>query len=230
MLMDPNLETQEGNPYPTQQQTGHNTDDLLPPDPLLQSDTYIVEVDNATPLRTRVPPPESELGKMADTAKNQATESSQKRAKRKQLSEESIERPSWLPENWKMDVRVRHSGATAGSTDRYYIEPVTGKRFRSSKEVLHYLETGSTRKSSESPVVSQKQQKKSSSSKETKPTPFYFDFENPPQNVSWVQTNASEDTWTPHSLHGVVPECIQKEWSTVFSSVTQEIGRKFAPP
>ncbi|RAL38266.1 unnamed protein product [Cuscuta campestris] len=230
--MDPSLETQEGKPRPTRKKAGLNPDDFMPPpDPLLQSDAYIEVDTDAVPLRTQVAQPESEPGMTADTVTDQAADSSQRRARRKQVSEESVERPSWLPENWKMDVRVRNSGATAGTVDRYYIDPVSGKRFRSSKEVLHYLETGSKRKPSESPGANPKQQKKSSSStKETKPTPFYFDFENPPQNVSWVHTSTPGDNWAPHSIHGIVPECIQTEWSTVFSSVTKEMGQNHTPP
>ncbi|XP_031099335.1 methyl-CpG-binding domain-containing protein 5-like [Ipomoea triloba] len=225
--MDPNLDTQEPQPqpYPTRPQNGQHADDLMPPDPLLRSDAYI-EVDmEATPLRSRVvvDPPEMS----ADTVTDQAADSSQRRARRKMLPEDAAERPAWLPENWKMELRVRNSGATAGSIDRYYIDPVSGKKFRSSKEVLHYLETGTKRKPSDSPGGSQKQKKSSPMPK--KAPPFYFDFENPPQSVSWVQTNAPGDAWTPYSCHGMVPECIRNEWSTVFSSVTQVVGQKNAP-
>nr|GMD19195.1 60S ribosomal protein L3 [Ipomoea batatas] len=80
---------------------------------------------------------------------------------------------------------------------------------------------------SDSPGGSQKQKKSSPMPK--KAPPFYFDFENPPQSVSWVQTNAPGDAWTPYSCHGMVPECIRNEWSTVFSSVTQVVGQKNAP-
>ncbi|KAG6432768.1 hypothetical protein SASPL_104355 [Salvia splendens] len=53
------------------------------------------------------------------------------------------ERPSWLPENWTIELRRRTSGATAGQTDRYYIEPAGQRTFRSKVEVLQFLETGS---------------------------------------------------------------------------------------
>lgn len=32
--------------------------------------------------------------------------------------EEMSKRPSWLPDDWKIDLRVRSSGATAGMIDR----------------------------------------------------------------------------------------------------------------
>ncbi|KAK8637569.1 hypothetical protein V6N13_136045 [Hibiscus sabdariffa] len=50
---------------------------------------------------------------------------------------------SWLPPGWLIEDRVRSSGATAGLVDRYYFEPSSGRRFRSKKEVLYFLETGS---------------------------------------------------------------------------------------
>ncbi|KAK4739333.1 hypothetical protein R3W88_003030 [Solanum pinnatisectum] len=41
------------------------------------------------------------------------------------------ERPSWLPEDWKFKSVGRMGGATAGLTDHYYYESLSGKRFRS---------------------------------------------------------------------------------------------------
>ncbi|KAH6836794.1 methyl-CPG-binding domain protein 5 [Perilla frutescens var. hirtella] len=73
------------------------------------------------------------------------------RAVRRRNPDEMLKRPSWLPEDWTIDLRVRSSGATAGLIDRYYVEPSGHRKFRSKIEVLHYLETGSKpkRKSSE---------------------------------------------------------------------------------
>ncbi|XP_047980434.1 methyl-CpG-binding domain-containing protein 5-like isoform X1 [Salvia hispanica] len=65
------------------------------------------------------------------------------------------ERPSWLPENWTFELRRRNSGATAGQTDRYYIEPTGKHRFRSKLEVLHFLETGSTRPKRKAPSATE---------------------------------------------------------------------------
>ncbi|CAO2840668.1 unnamed protein product [Amaranthus hypochondriacus] len=53
-----------------------------------------------------------------------------------------IPTPDWLPPDWTCIERVRASGATAGTRDKYYIEPGTKRRFRSKKEVEHYLKTG----------------------------------------------------------------------------------------
>ncbi|KAL8479969.1 hypothetical protein ACS0TY_026272 [Phlomoides rotata] len=61
---------------------------------------------------------------------------------RRRNREEMSKRPSWLPEDWTIDLRVRSSGATAGLIDRYYVEPTGQRRFRSKNEVEHFLQTG----------------------------------------------------------------------------------------
>ncbi|XP_042041741.1 methyl-CpG-binding domain-containing protein 5-like [Salvia splendens] len=65
------------------------------------------------------------------------------------------ERPSWLPENWTTELRRRSSGATAGQTDRYYIEPTGKRRFRSKLEVLRFLETGSSKPKRKAPSATE---------------------------------------------------------------------------
>jgi hypothetical protein len=45
-----------------------------------------------------------------------------------------------LPSGWKTMTRIRTSGKTVGSKDRYYIAPVGKKKFRSIAEVKRYLE------------------------------------------------------------------------------------------
>ncbi|XP_060966754.1 methyl-CpG-binding domain-containing protein 7 isoform X3 [Cannabis sativa] len=44
-----------------------------------------------------------------------------------------------LPDGWIIETKVRTSGATAGRIDRYYVEPGTGRQFRSSREVERHL-------------------------------------------------------------------------------------------
>ncbi|KAJ6811413.1 methyl-CpG-binding domain-containing protein 13 [Iris pallida] len=48
----------------------------------------------------------------------------------------AAERPDWLPEDWKMEVKWRKDGERA---DRYYICPKSGKVLRSKPEVFRYL-------------------------------------------------------------------------------------------
>ncbi|XP_058099242.1 methyl-CpG-binding domain-containing protein 5-like isoform X2 [Magnolia sinica] len=50
--------------------------------------------------------------------------------------------PDWLPPGWLTEVKVRTSGVTAGTKDKYFYDPVSRRRFRSKKEVFSFLETG----------------------------------------------------------------------------------------
>ena len=43
-----------------------------------------------------------------------------------------------LPEGWRIEVLTRKSGATSGTTDKYYISPA-GKKFRSFSKVKEDL-------------------------------------------------------------------------------------------
>ncbi|KAM3202153.1 hypothetical protein P3L10_029777 [Capsicum annuum] len=82
--------------------------------------------------------------------------------------EVNVKRSSWLLEDWKFETKVRTNGASAGAVDNYYYEPVSGKRFRSKPDVLHFLEMGGRCKRSTggdatpSETPNSKKQKKSS--------------------------------------------------------------------
>ncbi|XP_021730476.1 uncharacterized protein LOC110697407 [Chenopodium quinoa] len=51
---------------------------------------------------------------------------------------EQIRAEDWLPEGWKIEIRVRKSG----KKDRYYTDPVNGYIFRSLKDIDRYLLSG----------------------------------------------------------------------------------------
>lgn len=108
---------------------GDFPDDCLPPDPLLQSGTYIHADSNATVENTperslldepHVSDPMPAAAATESTAEIQTVSTELVTPKRRlnKSVEVTSERPSWLPENWKIEMRVRTSGATAGSTDR----------------------------------------------------------------------------------------------------------------
>ncbi|NP_001316316.1 methyl-CpG-binding domain-containing protein 5 [Solanum lycopersicum] len=217
-------------------------DDSLPRDPLLQSGTYIDAESNVdttpnkgvrpnagnVPDLTPAPAEGTQEIQSVDTVAQTVTPLRYG----SRSAEVSVERPTWLPESWRFEAKVRTSGATAGTVDRYYYEPVTGSKFRSKTEVLYFLETGGKRKKaitgttgsgtdatpSETPPI--KKQKKSIS-KTKKVTSFYFDSGNPPQSVCWVQTDTSADTWTPSCNGSVVPGTRKQEWDAVFLSVSK---------
>lgn len=57
-------------------------------------------------------------------------------------SVEVISSPDWLPEGWVTELKTRGSGNSAGSKDKYFVDPVSNRRFRSRKEVVAYIERG----------------------------------------------------------------------------------------
>ncbi|XP_004294545.1 PREDICTED: methyl-CpG-binding domain-containing protein 5-like [Fragaria vesca subsp. vesca] len=176
-------------------------------DPLLQSGAFI---DGSTMEESQ------EVGKAQS---NGTADGSAGRAKAKGSDPMSMD---WLPAGWRVEYKVRSSGATAGSTDRYYHDPVSGRRFRSKKEVLHFLETGTPKKNTNSDKTTvessaSKRQRKSS----TKPSPAVnFDFFDVPAKVEWVLTDSSQWTWTPFIGDQKVPESTAKEWATAFTVFT----------
>ncbi|XP_049389906.1 methyl-CpG-binding domain-containing protein 6-like [Solanum stenotomum] len=118
------------------------------------------------------------------------------------------ERPSWLPEDWKFKSVVRMGGATAGVTDHYYYEPLSGKRFRSKIAVLDFL---SKKADSETPKGRNKEVE----------TTFFFDSVNPPESVCWTLTDSNEDTWIPSINGDMISEMEKQQWDVVFSSVSK---------
>ncbi|XP_016546119.1 methyl-CpG-binding domain-containing protein 5 [Capsicum annuum] len=56
--------------------------------------------------------------------------------------EVNVKRPSWLSEDWKFCT----NGASIGTVDNYYYDPVSETKFQSKTEVLDFLVTGSKHK------------------------------------------------------------------------------------
>ncbi|XP_059627756.1 methyl-CpG-binding domain-containing protein 5-like [Cornus florida] len=248
---------QSDNPNPPESHQNHA--DSISPDPLLQSGTFIdatvnpqeeqtpgraqnggvehTESRQPEPLQSHHDEPVAGISNSANgvTAAPVAEKSPSSRRKNKVAEATAAsalvpERPDWLPEDWTMQCTIRSSGATAGSIDKYYVEPVAGRRFRSKQEVLYFLETGSKRKrklnpdadatSSESPGAP-KQKKSGSKKKKKKPSapPPNFDFDNVPEEVSWVLTDASSGTWSPYIGDEKVPQSTKQEWAAALEFV-----------
>ncbi|KAL7127086.1 hypothetical protein ABFS83_14G231000 [Erythranthe nasuta] len=150
---------------PTASPTGQPAADPTSPDPLLDSGAFIDPDRNNSGAES----PENQQDE--DNAENvnfepgvviaaepismlrpgESSVETTARAVRRRDPDEMLKRPSWLPEDWKIDLRVRSSGATAGLIDRYYVEPTGNRKFRSKNEVVHYLETGSKLKRKSTP-------------------------------------------------------------------------------
>ncbi|CAN4120188.1 unnamed protein product [Withania somnifera] len=202
----------------------------LPPDPLLQSGTYI-DVETATPNKDV-----ADEGKVSDLATApeeskiemqkavQETENVKTARRASRSTEGNVERPSWLPDDWGFDTKVRTNGATAGLVDRYYYEPVSGAKFRSKAEVLYFLETGGKRKKANTGTGSdatQKAEEECLEKRKKKSTDFYFDSANPPHSVCWIQTDSSADTWVASVNGHMVPDSQKQQWDAVYSTVAK---------
>ncbi|GMI81782.1 methyl-CPG-binding domain 6 [Hibiscus trionum] len=207
--------------YPVQPST---TD--LPYHPLLKPGAFIDANDqNQSPE-----PPESRNGSTPNGAKSEtpaqgsdiSSSSAEPKGKRRVVPPET-----WLPAGWLIEDRVRSSGATAGLVDKYYVDPSSGRKFRSKKEVLHYLETGM-------PPPKKKKGAETSGSEDVgtgnsggnkkkkpdkKPKPLNFDFINVPRKVDWLLTNASEDRWTPFLGDDQVAKPTRQDWAAAFASL-----------
>ncbi|KAK8485067.1 hypothetical protein V6N11_031087 [Hibiscus sabdariffa] len=198
----------------------------LPSDPLLKPGAFI----DANGQRQSAEPTKTRNGSVPNGAQPEilapdpvnSSFSADPKVKRRVVAPES-----WLPPGWLIEDRVRSSGATAGVVDRYYFEPSSGRRFRSKKEVVYFLETGSPppkrKKGSEgssseglSTGNSPGNKKKKS---DKKPKPLNFDFVNVPEKVDWLLTDACADYWTAFVGNKVVPESTRQDWVAAFSSL-----------
>ncbi|PHT27747.1 hypothetical protein CQW23_32648 [Capsicum baccatum] len=193
-------------------------DDGIPPDSSLQSETYISSETNATFETTK---PEKadfvvEEGKEVDLATPVSVESESKMEvqmtklvaemvtpvhKVNRSVEVNVKRPSWMSEDWKFERIFHTNGASAGTVDIYYYEPVSGKKFWSMPEVLRFLKTGTMRKRSTGGDAT---------------------------SICWVLTDSSADTWAPFVHGNMVPEGQRQEWDAVFSTVSQRNANRDA--
>ncbi|CAK7331540.1 unnamed protein product [Dovyalis caffra] len=147
------------------------------------------------------------------------------RAKRRS-SETAIDM-SWLPPGWVVEDRVRTSGATAGTIDKYYIDPASGRKFRSKKDVQYYLDTGTLKKKGKVTENSDADTNSAENSKgnknksgANKSFAWNFDSINVPGRTEWVLTDANEDAWTPFIDGKKVPLYDKEQWDFAFASLT----------
>ncbi|GMI92150.1 METHYL-CPG-BINDING DOMAIN PROTEIN 05, methyl-CPG-binding domain protein 5 [Hibiscus trionum] len=187
----------------------------LPSDPLLKPGAFI----EANGQNQSAEPSETPNGSQSETP-DISPSSAESKGKRRVVPSEA-----WLPAGWLIEDRVRSSGATAGLVDKYYVDPSSGRKFRSKKEVLYYLETGvppPKKKKGTEPYGSEdvgtwnsggNKQKRP----DKKPKPLNFDFIDVPQKADWLLTNASEDFWTPFFGNDQVAEPTRQNWDAAFA-------------
>ncbi|XP_022753830.1 methyl-CpG-binding domain-containing protein 5-like [Durio zibethinus] len=196
--------------------------DHLPSEPLLKPEAFV----DANAQNQSAEWPKSPNGAQPETpalGPYNSPSSAEPKVKRRVVAPKT-----WLPAGWLVEYRVRSSGATAGLVDKYYVDPSSGRKFRSKKEVLYFLETGmlqpKRKKGTETPgseevstgISAGNKQKKS----DKKPKPLNFDFSNVPEKVGWLLMNASADSWTPFLGDDQVPESTRQDWTAAFTSLT----------
>ncbi|KAI5321990.1 PREDICTED: methyl-CpG-binding domain-containing [Prunus dulcis] len=230
--LNPTRSTPDRRPnYPDYRAGTLNSD--IPPDPLLRQGSFIdatTRTSNGQNVKEAQKPRRApEQSKCAEPATSgsgmENPDGGAGRVKRKGFVE-PLE--NWLPQGWSVEERVRASGATAGSTDRYYVDPVSGRRFRSKVEVLYFLETGTIKRKKttenasgdKTSVEGSGSHKQKKSSTKPKSSALNFDFVNVPENVVWVLTDSSAGSWTPFIGNREVPESTTQEWAAAFTSAT----------
>ncbi|OMO67764.1 Methyl-CpG DNA binding protein [Corchorus capsularis] len=200
----------------------------LPSDPLLKPGAFIDANGQDRSFETPPKRPNGSIPNGAAQGADKSPSSAEPKAKRRVVPPET-----WLPAGWLVEDRVRTSGATAGTVDKYYVDPSSGCKFRSKKEVLYYLETGTKRKKGTEtssgceevpPVVSSGKKQKKTPKKQK---PLNFDFHNVPEKVNWLLTNASADSWTPFLGDGQVPESTRQDWAAAFAAKTSSSSNGF---
>ncbi|XP_065879949.1 methyl-CpG-binding domain-containing protein 5-like [Euphorbia lathyris] len=197
-------------------------DSTLPADPLLQNGSFIDAT--AQPSINRKTDNNKPAAPQSSTSLNGAQSATPIKSRRKvpvTTASPPSDSTSWLPPGWLVEDRLRINGATAGTMDRYYIEPVTNRRFRSKVEVQHYLATGELLKNkrkkeaenSKTDVNPQEVSGKKKGSKKAKGPDMTFDRLNVPDRIEWALTNANEDVWTPFfDGDKKVPEFTKQNW------------------
>ncbi|KAF5744601.1 Methyl-CPG-binding domain protein 5 putative isoform 1 [Tripterygium wilfordii] len=134
-----------------------------------------------------------------------------------------------LPSGWLVEDRIRNNGATAGTVDKYYIDPVSGFKFRSKKEVFEFLETGTPRKKRKAGELSDADKNTSGGSvkrksKKSDAKALNFDYGNVPEKVEWVLADSLQDSWTPYIGDVKVSEPRKREWMAAFASPMTKSG------
>ncbi|XP_057534538.1 methyl-CpG-binding domain-containing protein 7 isoform X1 [Amaranthus tricolor] len=128
---------------------------------------------------------------------------------------------SILPDGWIVEDIPRK---TSFRSDRYFIEPETGKKFRSVPEVQRYLALQKYRSRCRSlPFRNHSTGPRSPAPrKKNKNTSFKIfktsivDLTNPPEMVSWVFSGDGKDDWSPLVEECVLPDYVKEQWAETF--------------
>ncbi|KAF4362204.1 methyl-CpG-binding domain-containing protein 5 [Cannabis sativa] len=196
----------------------------FPPDPLLKPGSFIGATTNGQSsvdfLKAQTQMAETRkssngVSASPDNTNGTVPASNSGKGIRKPLEAELY----WLPPGWTVEVKVRASGASAGTTDRYYFDPVSKRRFRSKKEVLYFLQTGTRPKrkiDADAASVDNSGEHKQKASTSEKGSVKNFNFSDVPENVQWVLSDSSED-WKAFIGNDQVLESSKRDWLAAFT-------------
>ncbi|KAL0709962.1 hypothetical protein Bca4012_016940 [Brassica carinata] len=116
-----------------------------------------------------------------------------------------------LPDGWIVEEKHRRNYSRI---DRFYIEPGTGKKFRSLPAVETYLNGTADSVDSEQLSILANQNGIGCESVAIDP--------NPPEKVKWVLTGPGGNMFSAHVSGSDVSSSVQKTWSEAFVSLIQE--------
>ncbi|CAN8248475.1 unnamed protein product [Cochlearia groenlandica] len=230
-------------PSDQHKQTGSIAGDF-PPDPLLASGSFISSAGDGTlDSDTKRRPIQGgfDMSNGTDQAVNTSPDITAQQTESKSRKRAAPGDNNWLPPGWRVEDKVRTSGATAGSVDKYYYEPITGRKFRSRTEVLYYLEHGTSKKGGKRAENtdshsdhfgggqgSYRSTRKAKEPPPPPPRPLNFDFENPPEKVSWSMIDSGEEAWTPFVGEDKVQDSMRQDWCNAFTVITTRNASKLS--
>ncbi|XP_065866468.1 uncharacterized protein [Euphorbia lathyris] len=134
-----------------------------------------------------------------------------------------------MPSRWDVEEKPPNNISYAGTVDRTYIEPGTGKRFRSLISVERHTGEGSRRAATPKPhqlyLTDGKQHTtmaKASTPGDHSPSSSFgcekastIRPRKPPANVKWVLSPVGS-IWKPFINDSLVPESLKRKWSQAF--------------
>lgn len=126
---------------------------------------------------------------------------------------------SLIPDGWIVEDIPRKCGFRS---DRYYIEPITGQKFRSLPEVQRYLQGEKKRSARRALAFSNhaRAPRSSSTKKKNKSIKMLkdaiIDLTNPPEKINWVFSGDGRDSWSPLLEECMIPDYVKEQWSETF--------------
>ncbi|PIA39125.1 hypothetical protein AQUCO_02700363v1 [Aquilegia coerulea] len=183
---------------------------------LLVSESEI-KTPSCSSLPLPLPPIPKPISKQELTQSGTGSRSSRKRRKGMEEFLDPEKNPEWLPPGWKVEVRVRDNGKSAGSKDTYYREPIKGRKFRSKREVLEFVENdGHVLRSHKRLKTKKEESPNPLPAKSSQARPYDYFSDEPPEKVRWVLGD-SGDSWIPFIGDEMVPEHVRLQWAAMFN-------------